>query len=77
VRGTDLTDEQIQSARKFACARQKIPATDGMIDDTTVVSLKFGDLARLVAWYGAIRYQAGKHGVGGSFEAPGPMEVKS
>lgn len=77
MRGADLTEEQIQSAREFACARQKIPATEGMIDDATVVSLKFGDLARLVAWYGAIRYMAGKNRVGGTLEAPGPMDVKS
>lgn len=75
MKGTDLTEDQIQSAREFACARQRINRSGAVFDDATEVTLRFGDLARLVAWYGAIRFQAGEKGIGGTLEKPGPMDV--
>lgn len=74
MKGTDLTDAQIQSAREFSCARQVHQPAD-VLDDATRVTLKFGELVRLIAWYGALRFQAGRDGTGGTFENPGPMDT--
>ena len=54
MRGTDLTEWQIKAAEKF-CRRNS--STDP-IDDDQSVSLRFGDLVRMVAWYGQIRAKA-------------------
>jgi hypothetical protein len=75
MKGTELTQEQIQSAREFAVARQVKGFEAGTIDDAHRVAIRFGDLARLVAWYGAMRYEAGRTGEGGTLEKPGQMVV--
>jgi len=73
MRGTDVTPEQLQSAREFLAAR-----SHGRLEghsDAVSVELPLGDLARIVAWYGAIRYQAGASGIGGTLERPGAIDL--
>ena len=74
MRGTDCTTEQIASAREFVWLRQTIPHAS-CPGDEQMVTLPFGHLARVVAWYGALRYIAGRDGTGGSLEKPGEMVV--
>lgn len=77
MRGTEVTEAQIQSAREFIAARQSRDSLNyPVLDDATVLPVKFGDFARMLAWYGALRYTAGSTGVGGTLEEPGPMDVK-
>jgi len=71
VKGTDCTPEQIQSAREFLLALAR--NIDTMPDDDAIVTPRFGDFARTVAWYGALRYKAGRDGTGGTLEAPGEV----
>ncbi len=70
MKGTELTPEQIESARQFVAGRMK---QDEPYPDEQRVTVPFGDIARIVAWYGALRYQAGATGIGGTFERPGPF----
>lgn len=76
MRGTDCTEAQIQSAREFLHARQAGSIEGLAIDDERVVSLPFGNMAKLLAWYGALRFKAGRDGTGGTLEAPGPMDER-
>ena len=76
MRGTDCTEAQIESARKFLAARQSGPIEGMAIDDDRVVSVPFGQMARLLAWYGALRFAAGRDGTGGTLEEPGPMDTR-
>lgn len=72
MRGTDLTAEQLQSAREFVqrCLRLgNIP-----IDGSSPFTLSFDNVISLVALYGALRYQAGDTGLN-SAESPGPILV--
>jgi hypothetical protein len=77
MRGTELTEQQIQSARQFLSDRRvsfpgKIPL------DEQIIKIPFGDVARIVAWCGALRYIAGRDGSGGTLEEPGLfVEIKA
>src|SRR6185437_1857670 len=62
MRGTEVTEDQMQSAREFAFARSVGLA--GMPDDDQQITVTFGKMVRLMAWYGALRYQAGRDGTG-------------
>ena len=73
MRGTELTAEQIESARDFVQGRLRGGSFPD--DETDVVSMEAGSLIRIMAWYGALRYQAGATGKGGSEAKPGPMLV--
>jgi hypothetical protein len=75
MKGTDVTPEQLQSAREFIAARRIGSEMGQILGDDQLLSVRFGDVARLLAWYGALRFLAGKSGMGGSLESPGPMEV--
>jgi hypothetical protein len=66
MRGTDLTPEQIESAKQFAVAISGIQPPD----DDRLISMTFGNFVRVVAWYGAMRYEAGQKGIN-SLEKPG------
>jgi hypothetical protein len=73
VRGTELTQQQIESAELFVRDRQcegRKPQKDERI------SIRFDDLVRIVAWYGALRYKAGRDKDGGTLEAPGYFVVR-
>ena len=52
VRNTDLTQEQLESASQFL-------AVLGWKENTPSQKVKRSDIARLVAWYGALRFQSG------------------
>lgn len=69
MRGTDVTEEQMKSAREFAFARSV--GLEEMPDDQRIIMLPFGKMVRLMAWYGAMRYKAGRDGAGGTLESPG------
>jgi hypothetical protein len=69
MRGTDLTPEQLKAAEKFIMDRS------GRAKRPEMVMNKFDDLVRLVAWYGAIRFVAGRDGIGGTLEKPADPQV--
>src|SRR5437016_3363699 len=52
IRSTDLTQEQLESAAQFL-------ALLGWKDDEPFRKAKRSDIARVIAWYGALRFQAG------------------
>lgn len=70
MRGTDVTPEQMAAATQFIegrimnCAPPK--------NDQTV-SMRYEDMIRMVAWYGAIRYKAALGGIG-DVDRPGLAE---
>jgi hypothetical protein len=72
MKGTDLTPAQIQRAEEFVMQRagQKLP-----IDHGRLISIPFGQFVRVIAWYGALRYQAGAAGIN-SLDDPGELEVR-
>ncbi len=57
VKGSDLTAEQIEAASDFLSGANW--KTDQPTRETSRV-----DIVRLLAWYAAVRYQAGVHGIG-------------
>ena len=73
VKGTDITQEQLDSAEHFVRDRQ---ATGPKPQTDQRVSLCFDELVRLVAWYGALRYEAGRNGIA-SLEKPGYFVKKT
>jgi hypothetical protein len=73
MKGTDLTQAQIDAAERFILARRATGNLQHPAHDEEVRQ-KWGDLVRIVAWYGALRYKAGKDGIN-SLENPGDTEV--
>lgn len=72
MRGTDITDSQMEAAKEFLDGRHN---GDYKPELDNPVSLKYKDLVALVAWYGAIRYQSGVDGVG-TRECPASTYVR-
>ena len=70
MKGTDLTGAQIAHAQQFIAERCRLSATHL---DRRMVEIPMADLARAIAWYGALRYMAGRDGTGGTLERPGPL----
>lgn len=71
MKGTDLTQEQLDSAAHFLRSRMRgsrIPRLD------SEVKMPFSDLVAIVAWYGALRYISGERGVD-SLENPRSFEA--
>lgn len=60
MRGTNVTEWQLRAAEKFLRDRNMNVAKPENYDRK--VSLPFGDLVRLVAWYGQIRAKAVERG---------------
>src|ERR1700761_8372013 len=57
--GRELTPQQSEAARAFIqSGANKWP--EKLSDDAAVVRCKVGDLVRVMAWYGGIRYEAGQ-----------------
>jgi hypothetical protein len=73
MKGTDVTAEQYDAARRFIFSRESPPFAGERSDDTQVL-LRFRDLVGLLAWYGAMRYIAGRDGIN-SLERPGDLVV--
>lgn len=74
MRGTECTAGQMEHARKFLMDRA--PNVLDRPTDERRVTIPFGDIARILAWYGALRFIAGRDATGGSLEIPGPMEKR-
>lgn len=77
MRGTDCTPGQLKSASDFVRARHvdgysKAPKLSPFSDQQIVI--RWADLVNLLAWYGALRYTAGRDGTGGTLENPGPID---
>ncbi len=69
MKGTDCTPEQLQAASDFL-------AVPGWPEGTERAELERSDIVHLLAWYGALRFQAGRDGTGGTLEVPGAFDVK-
>jgi len=65
IKGTDITPQQLASASQFLTAL-------GWKEEEAVRAAKRSDVVLLIAWYGALRYQAAIHHIG-SCEDPGPL----
>lgn len=73
MRGSNCTDDQIQAAKDFfGSSTVDIKQVTRGASDDDIVPIRYGDLARLVAWYGAIRFISGRDGIG-TFESPAPL----
>lgn len=80
MKGTDVTPEQMESANQFVLGcwcENRGPGEPKQIAPEQTISLPFGDLVRLVAWYAAIRYEAGEKGIGTRDIPGGYLERKS
>ena len=65
MKGSDCTPEQLERASEFLAAR-------GWQEMAQKAIQTRADMVRLIAWYGAIRYRAGKDGIG-TLEKPGAL----
>lgn len=74
MKGTDLTPEQIESAEEFVRDRCKNPAMQAAGSEQKI-TCTVRELAQMIAWYGAMRYEAGAAGIN-SLEDPGLLETK-
>lgn len=70
MRGTDCTNEQIAHAREFWISRVRNRAR---LDDAGCVYVSLDDIARMMAWYGALRFIGARDGIGGTLEQPGEL----
>lgn len=68
MKGTDCTPGQIESASGFLGDR-------GWPSEGLSAVITRDDAVRLIAWYGALRFVAGRDGSGGTLEQPGVLEV--
>ena len=66
MKGTDCTPEQVEHASQFLADR-------GWKASMVRGANRREDIVRVIAWYGALRYQAAKSGVGGTLEQPGEL----
>lgn len=58
MKGTDLKDWQIDAAEKFLLRNTSVVPKN----HEQVISMKFGDFVRAVAWYGQIRAESVEQG---------------
>lgn len=63
IKGSELTDDQLSAASDFLSGANW--KTNQAVRQTSRA-----DIVRLLAWYAAVRYQAGVHGIG-TLEKPG------
>lgn len=63
MKGTDLTREQLDAAGKFFSDRITDDFGRPPIFDDDVIPITYGNLKRMIAWYGALRYESGRNGV--------------
>jgi hypothetical protein len=68
MKGTELTDAQLDAAETFILEREIPPCAKR--DPSTLVDVEWKKLVRLVAWYGAIRFSSALGG--GSLTSPSP-----
>ncbi len=72
MKGDGLTQAQLDRAREFVSGRLVFKRD---IEDDKDVTVRFGDLVRLVAWYGALRFISGMNGIG-TTESPAQTGVQ-
>jgi hypothetical protein len=73
MRGSVCTEDQIRAAKDFlGFSTVDIKQVTRGASDDDILPIRYGDLARLVAWYGAIRFISGRDGIG-TFESPAPL----
>lgn len=75
MNGMDLTPEQLDSASDFVLARRTVGDLILPPDSDSRISIRWDELVRVVAWYGAMRYVAGRDQIGGTLEIPGEFVV--
>lgn len=63
MKGTDCTEQQLARAGEFLTNR-------GWPEGQDFRRVSRADVARIVAWYGAMRFIAGRDGDAGTLEAP-------
>lgn len=75
MKGTDCTSEQLASARQFLHDRRvaRGASSPDSVGDNVTVEVRYGDFVRMIAWYGALRFMAGRDGTGGTLEKPGEL----
>lgn len=57
MKGIDISESQLEAAADFICERRTV-GSDIKLRPETEVAISWGNLVRLVAWYGAIRANA-------------------
>lgn len=67
MKGTDCTAAQISSASEFLAMVSHWPI------GAARATMNRGEIVQAIAWYGALRFQAAKSGVGGTLERPGQL----
>lgn len=60
MRGTDLTEWQLEAAKKFLMDQSNIEESASLDQQITMT---FADLIRVVAWYGQIRAEGVARGI--------------
>ena len=72
MKGIDINDDQMRAAETFLLERQEPPCKARTGD--VLVGMRWKDLVRLVAWYGAVRAEGALKGI--PVDKPGePVEV--
>lgn len=71
MRGTEVNPDQFASAQDFITTFvTQQPAPD---DPEQQIIIRWHELVRLVAWYGALRARGIENGRGGTVETPGKL----
>lgn len=71
MKGTEVNSDQLSSARDFITefvTHQPAPA-----DPEQRIEIRWHELVRLVAWYGALRARGIENGRGGTVDKPGEL----
>lgn len=61
MKGTDLTPEQLEAAERFILS---IRSEGNSSQGGGTILQRWEDFVRVVAWYGALRYESGRKGLG-------------
>jgi len=69
MKGTDCTEAQVAHAKAFV----EVHALHQAMPERFIIASD--DLARLLAWYGALRFMSGRDGEGGTLECPGEIVI--
>lgn len=67
MRGLDCTDAQLDAADRFITEH---PMRGIHVSRDQAVTVPYGEIVRVVAWYGALRYIAARDNSGGTLDNP-------
>jgi len=73
VRGTDVNEAQFEAAQDFIT---KFVTKQPELSPEQTIVIKWDELVRLVAWYGALRAQGIRDRTGGTVEKPGEVALR-